>query len=253
MNPEREARVRAGFRAAFAGDVSAAYREWYSAQRALAEDGEAALCAALADDLWERIPELERRLGEERGGFFNNLGAFFGTPGPAASLARAEECFARSLDAWAGDDEKLARALHNRGSALASLGESEADLSRAAEALEAALGYRTREREIARAVTLHHLGIARRKLAELSGGGAASQLERSAAALSEALEIRGRLGLASGKASTRFQLAVTFAALGRTAEARRAFEIAAEELEACGSPDRARAAREEGARLARGE
>jgi len=252
MRPEQETRVRAGLSDAFAGDVSAAYREWYSAQRALTEDGETALCAALADDLWERLPELERRLGEERGRFFNNLGAFFGTPGPAASLARAEECFARSLEAWAGDEERMARALHNRGSALAALGESAADLSRAAEALEAALGYRTVEREIARAVTLHHLGIARRKLAGRSPDETA-QLERSAAALSEALEIRARLGLASGRASTRFQLAMTLAALGRTAEARRAFEIAVGELAACGNADQARAAGEEAARLARGE
>ncbi len=246
--------MRSGLGEAFAGDVSAAYREWYSAQRALADDGETALCAALADDLWETLPELERRLGEERGRFFNNLGAFFGTPGPAASLARAEECFARSLEAWAGDEEKLARALHNRGSALASLGESAADLSRAADSLEAALGYRTAEREIARAVTLHHLGIARRKLAERAGGaGASAQLERSGQALSEALEIRTRLGLASGRASTRFQLGVTLAAQERNSEARRAFEIAAEELAECGNADQARAAREEAARLARGE
>jgi tetratricopeptide (TPR) repeat protein len=253
MSPEQEARVRAGLGEAFAGDVSAAYREWYTAQRTLAEGGEATLCAALADDLWEMLPELERRLGEERGRFFNNLGAFFGTPGPAASLARAEECFARSLEAWAGDEEKRARALHNRGSALAALGESGAELSRAAEVLEAALAYRTAEREIARAVTLHHLGIARRKLAERSGSGAAASLERSARALSEALEIRTRLGLASGRASTRFQLGVTLAAQGRSSEARRAFEIAADELAACGNAEQARAAGEEAARLARGE
>jgi len=252
MRPEQETRVRAGLSEAFAGDLSKAYREWYTAQRALAEDGEAMLCAALADDLWEMLPELERRLGEERGRFFNNLGAFFGTPGPAANLARADECFARSLEAWAGDEEKLARALHNRGSALAALGESAAELSRAAEALEAALAYRTAEREIARAVTLHHLGIARRKLAERSGADA-SALEQSARALSEALEIRTRLGLATGRASTRFQLGVTLAAQGRNSEARRAFEIAARELAACGSAEQARAARAEAARLAPGE
>jgi hypothetical protein len=253
MSPEQEARVRSGLRAAFAGDVFAAYREWYSAQRELAEQGEADVCAALADDLWEMQAELEARAGEERGRFFNNLGAFFGTPGPAANLARAESCFARSIDAWAGDEERVARALHNRGSALAALGESAADLSLATEALEAALGYRTREREVARAVTLHHLGIARRKLAGVSPGDAPSQLERSAGALSEAREIRARLGLASGAAASRFQLAVTLDAMGRTAEARGEFDAAAGELAACGDADRAEVAREAAARLARGE
>jgi len=243
VTPEQQAKVRAGLREAFREDASAAYREWYAAQNALAGRGEANLCRALADDLWALVPELDGGLGEERGRFFNNLGAFFGTAGPAANLARAEACFALALEAWSGDEDRRARALHNRGSALAALGESAAELSRAAACFEEALVFRSGEREIARAVTLHHLGIARRKLAERAPGSASAELERSRAALEEALDLRRRQGLAAGAASTRFQLGVTLAALGRRDEARRALEAAAGELEAAGKAEEAALAR----------
>lgn len=224
-------------------DPSAAYREWHAIQHELGGSGDAASCRALADDLWEMIPEIERRIGSERGRFFNNLGAFFGTPGPAADLRRAEECFARSLDSWRDDEERRSRALHNRGSALASLAAAPADLVRAIACFEEALGFRNEEREIARAVTLHHLGIARRKLAGRVPESSSAELERSLAALEEALEIRMRQGLAVGAASTRFQLGVTLTALGRIGEARRALQEAAAELEAAGKTEEAALAR----------
>ncbi|HET9794660.1 MAG TPA: hypothetical protein VFS34_09375 [Thermoanaerobaculia bacterium] len=229
------------------------YRDWHAVQHELEEAGDADFCRALADDLWALLPDLDPRLGEERGRFWNNLGAFFGTPGPAASLDRAESCFARALDAWRGDADRRARALHNRGSARTGVGASAEDLGRAAADLEEALVYRNGEREIARAVTLHHLGIARRKLAELAPEGAAEELERSAGALSEALEIRARLGLTGGTASSRFQLGITLAGLRRFSEARRALETAAGELDAAGSPEQAGIAREAAARLPPGK
>jgi tetratricopeptide (TPR) repeat protein len=213
-------------------------------QHELAEAGDARACRALADDLWRMLPGFEHRLGGDRGRFFNNLGAFFGTPGPAADLARAEECFARALEAWSGDPERRARALHNRGSALASLAEDEPGLARAIGCFEEALLFRNAERAIARAVTLHHLGIARRKLAERAPGNAPAELERSRAALEEALEIRAAEGLPAGVAASRFQLGVTLAALGRRDEARRALERAAGELESTGRPEAAALARD---------
>ena len=223
-----------------------AFRDWYRAQEELAEAGESELARALADDLWGYLAATEIA-GDDRGRLFNNAGTFFGKPGVAADLGRAEACFAAALEAWSGDEEKRGRAFHNLGSALAALASGRDDLRRAVEALESA-----RERrgghEIARAVTLHHLGIARRRLAETSEP-AGPELERSAADLREAIALRERHALASGIAASRFQLAVTLAALGRTAEARPAFARAAHELAALGRRDEADLA----ARLAAGE
>jgi tetratricopeptide (TPR) repeat protein len=235
--------LRDEIRRRLSADPAAAYRDWYAVERELAGRGDADACRGLADDLWDLLPRIDAALGEGRGKFFNDLGAFFGAPGPAADLGRAEECFARAVEAWTGDEERRARALHNRGSALAALGEEPAALARAVACLEEALAFRTGEREIARAVTLHHLGIARRKLAERALEEAAAGLERSRAALEEALAIRRRQGLAAGAASSRFQLAVTLSALGRIAEAREAFREAADGLEASGKTQEAALAR----------
>jgi len=58
-------------------------------------------------------------------------------------------------------------------------------------------------------VTLHNLGMALRRRAELDPGLAAAHLEASAAALSEAVSIRERNGLAEGRALSERQLAIT--------------------------------------------
>jgi hypothetical protein len=61
-------------------------------------------------------------------------------------------------------------------------------------------------------VTLHNLGVALRRSAELDPGRAASALDASESALVEALAIRQRLGLEEGAGATRRQLEATKAA-----------------------------------------
>jgi hypothetical protein len=92
-------------------------------------------------------------------------------------------------------------------------------------------------------VTLHHLGIARRKLAERLPD-AGPEIEGSLAALREALALRIRHGLAAGAASSRFQLGATLAAAGRNAEARAELERAAVELAGAGRAAEAALAQE---------
>jgi tetratricopeptide (TPR) repeat protein len=244
---EDAARLRSAIRSRFAMEPLAAFRDWYRVQSELAQSGETALCTALADDLWELLSARPSDDGEAR--LWNNAGAFYGTPGSAASLERARECFRRALAIWAHDEERRARALHNLGSALAALGNSADDLERAVAAFEEALDYRDARREIARAVTLHHLGIAERKLAERTPGSSSEHLGRSAATLEEALSLRQKHGLVQGTASTRFQLGISLLALGRTAEARAALAVAADELRAVGKAEEAELA----SRLSDGE
>jgi len=243
ISPEEAGRLRAELRLRLAAEPIGGFRDWYRAQHALAEAGESDVCAGLADDLWEVLSRRPAGAGDAEGRLWNNAGSFFGTPGPAASLERAKECFRRALDAWGGDGEGRARSLHNLGSALASLARSDADFRGALAAFEEALDHRDETREIARAVTLHHLGIARRKRADRSPETAAGELPRSVAALEEALALRERHGLARGAAASRFQLGITLLALGREAEGRAALDAAAAELEAAGQGDQADLAR----------
>ena len=95
-----------------------------------------------------------------------------------------------------------------------------------------ALEWRTAEREIARGVTLHNMGLALRRQAELTDGQAVALLERSATALSDAAAIRGRHSLSEGRALSLFHLGLTLERLAGTrpderAPARQAFEEAA--------------------------
>jgi len=249
LSPEDANRLRETMRSRFAIDPAGAFREWYRVQRELADAGDRNVCRMLADDLWELLAAEDRARTEDEGRLWNNAGAFWGTPGPAESLERARACFGRALAAWEGDEERRSRALHNLGSALASLGKTEDDLRRAVSAFEEALAYRDARREIARAVTLHHLGIARRKLAERSPESGREEIARSVEALDEGLALRQKHGLVQGAASTRFQLGVSQLALGRESEARETLAAAARELEAAGRPDEADLAR----RLAAGE
>ena len=204
------------FRAAFSENPVSAVRDWYRFQETL-RDRDAALSRALADDFWSNREgialalALARAGAGERARFFNGAGAFFGSPGPAADLGRARECFRLVLLDWTreADPDAHARALHNLASAVSALGATREELSEAVSLYRRALELRTEEKEIARAATLHNLGLALRRLSELDPDGSREHLAGSVAALREALELRRRQGLSKGDASTLFQLGLT--------------------------------------------
>ncbi|HTY43574.1 MAG TPA: hypothetical protein VMH79_17035 [Thermoanaerobaculia bacterium] len=207
----REDDLRAHFRGALSADPVGSYRDWFRAQEELREHGDAGICRALADDLWTALPVLPFGAPEERARFFHNAAVFYGSPGPAADLGRAREAFAVALAHFAGDVESgwHARTLHNLATALSNLGATRADLEEAVALFGQALLWRTAEREIARGVTLHNLGLARRRLAELDPERAAGHLAASADALREAVAIRERHGLAEGRALSERHLALS--------------------------------------------
>ena len=200
--------LREHFRQALGADPVGAYRDWFRAQEELCGRGDAGLVRALADDLWELLPGLRFDAAEERARFFHNAAVFYGSPGPAADLGRARQAFGFALAHFARDDDGgwRARALHNMATALSNLGSTQEELSEAVGLFHEALSWRTVEREIARGVTLHNLGLARRRLAELDPDRAAEHLDASAAALREAVTIRERHGLAEGRALSERQL-----------------------------------------------
>ena len=208
--------LRDHFRRALAADPAGAYRDWFRAQEELCERGDTKLASGLADDLWELLPGLPFGAAEERARFFHNAAVFYGSPGPAADLDRARRAFAVALAHFASDDDAgwRARALHNMATALSNLGSTRDELAEAVRLFQEALSWRTEEREIARGVTLHNLGLARRRLAELDPDGAPGHLEASAAALREAVAIRKRHGLAEGRALSERHLEVSLALLG---------------------------------------
>ncbi len=236
------------FRAAFRAAPAAAYREWFRLQEELREREEPETARALAEGLWSFLRELTFVSEEDRARFFHNVAVFFGSPGPAADLARSREAFAAALEHFNEHDDSgwHARILHNYATALSNLGETAPDLSESAALFERALAWRTQEREIARGVTLHNMGIALRRLAELDPESAADHLGRSAAALREAAQIRDRHGLAEGHALSLFHLALTLEALERPEEARLCFGSAADEFDALGKRESAAVARERG-------
>lgn len=207
------------FRDALRADPVGAYRDWFRAQEELRERGEAARARALADDLWELLPQLAFGAAEERARFLHNAAVFFGSPGPASDLARARQAFAAALDHFSAhaEDGWHARALHNLATALSNLGATAPELEEAVAVFERALEWRTMEREIARGVTLHNLGLALRRLAELDSARAADHLAKSAACLRDAIAIRERNHLAEGRAASERHLGIT---LDRLAAAR---------------------------------
>ncbi len=242
-------KMRAHFRAAFRTNPAAAYRDWFRLQEELREREDTETSRALADDLWTFIRDLPFAGEEERARFFHNVAVFFGSPGPAADLARAREAFSIALAHFDKHEETgwHARVLHNFGTSLSNLGETASDLSESVVLFQRALDWRTTEREIARGVTLHNMGIALRRLACLVTSGGAGELEQSAAALNEAAEIRSRHGLAEGHALSLFHLGLTLDALERQEEARKHFLQAGEEFEQLGKLDSAAIARERAA------
>lgn len=201
------------FREAFRSTPADALRDWFRAQEELRGRGDAETARALADDLWEILPGLPFDSAEARARFFHNAGVFFGSPGPLADLGRARSAFRESLDHFSAhaEDGWRARALHNLATAIANLGASPEELREAIRHFEEALEWRTAEREIARAVTLHHLGLAFRRLAELDPVEAPALLERSAGVFRQAIEIRKRHGLEEGLLASERELQETLA------------------------------------------
>ena len=208
--PDTEALLR-HFREALAADPAGAYRDWFRAQEELREGGQADTARSLADDLWVCLSDLPFATPFDRARFLHNAAVFYGSPGPAADLDRARRLFAEALRQFEGDADGgwHARALHNLATAISNLGDTAPELAEATALFERALIWRTEEREIARGVTLHNLGLALRRRAELDSARAAEHLTASAAALEEAAAIRERLGLPDGLAQSRRQLAIT--------------------------------------------
>lgn len=233
------------FRRAFRENPPSAYRDWFRLQEELREREEAATARVLADDLWSFLKELAFSSALDRARFFHNVAVFYGSPGPAADLARARETFGVALDQFSEHEESgwHARALHNFATALSNLGETPAELEESTELFLRALAWRTSERAIARGVTLHNMGIVLRRLAELDPDRAAERLEESAAALREAVAIRQRHDLAEGHALSLFHLALTRERLGQAAEAQVCFQLAAEAFDRLGKHDSASIAR----------
>ena len=229
------------FREKFQNDPAGTFREWFRLQEELRDAGNAERARAFADDFAALLPGIAFSSEDERARFFHNAAVFFGSPGPAANLARARECFAVALEHFNAHEETgwRARALHNFATSLSNLGQTEAQLTEAIALFEQALAWRTPEREIARGVTLHNMGLALRRLANLAPEQSAASLEASAAALAEAAEIRARHNLAEGHALSLFHLALTLEQAGRADDARGTFERAAMAFERLGKRDSA--------------
>ncbi|HEY2798404.1 MAG TPA: hypothetical protein VGK26_10995 [Thermoanaerobaculia bacterium] len=203
--------LRRHFRDALSADPVGAYRDWFRTQEELRERGDADTARLLADDLWALLPGLSLEPKEMLARFLHNVAVFYGSPGPGADLTRARQCFAAALDHFASDPDTgwHARALHNFATALSNLGATVGELRESVALFERALEWRTNEREIARGVSLHNLGLALRRLAYLDPECAAVHLEASVVALREAVEIRARHNLAEGRASSERHLEVT--------------------------------------------
>jgi tetratricopeptide (TPR) repeat protein len=247
LNDSRAPTLRDALRAS----PAEAYRDFFRLQERLRDEGEAARVRELAHELWSVLPELAFESGEERARFHHNVAVFFGSPGDAADLSRARLCFAVAMEWWREPEDSgwHARVLHNFATALANLGSTASDLDEAVDLFGRALEWRTEKREIARAVTLHHLGIALRRLAELLPDRAGESLEKSAAALTQAAEIRGRHGLAEGNALSLFHLALSLERLAGgepgtvLEESRRRYADAARAFDGLGMETQAEVAR----------
>ncbi len=191
------------FRAHFARDPSAAFREWFVLEEHLRDAGTDEArerSRALASDLWDMRGSLVFSSNEEEGTFLHNLAVFFGSRGPAADISRCLLLFEESARAGYGrdDPEAMARLHHNRGNALQNLARSREDLCEALACYERALAVRDATRPIARGVTLHALGLGRRKLAEADPDARERWLRAAIQSLEESLLLRTEEGLARG-------------------------------------------------------
>jgi hypothetical protein len=243
---EKDQQLLEHFRTAFRENPPSAYRDWFRLQEELREREESVTARVLADDLWSFLEELTFSSAEDRARFFHNVAVFFGSPGPAADLARAREGFSIALAHFRDHEDSgwHARVLHNFATSLSNLGSTPEDLSESVALFQRALAWRTPEREIARGVTLHSLGIAFRRLAELDRTRAEEHLPRSAAVLREASDIRQRHNLAEGRALSLFHLGLTLQSLNETADAAECFGRAAEAFERLGKTESAAVARD---------
>jgi hypothetical protein len=243
--PDGPDELLAHFAEAFRADPVAAYRDWFRVQEELTEREDENTARALADHLWSALPALRFETEEAKARFFHNVAVFFGTPGPAADLARARETFAVALAHFSRHQETgwRARALHNFATALSNLGQTPAELEESVVLFQEALAWRTPERAIARGVSSHNMGLVFRRLAELDPTRSTNHLAASAAALREAVAIRESHNLAEGHALSLFQLGLTLEALNETEEARRAFSAAADRFDHLGKTDSAAIAR----------
>jgi tetratricopeptide (TPR) repeat protein len=246
---EKDQQLLEHFRAAFRENPASAYRDWFRLQEDLRDREEAATAKVLADDLWSFLEDLTFSSAEDRARFFHNAAVFYGSPGPAADLARAREGFSIALAHFRDHEDSgwHARVLHNFATSLSNLGSTPEDLSESVALFQRALAWRTPEREIARGVTLHNLGIAFRRLAELDRTRAEELLPRSAAVLREASDIRLRHNLAEGRALSLFHLGLTLQSLNETTEAAECFGRAAEAFERLGKTESAAVARDRAA------
>ena len=209
--PEAPALV-ARFRARFAEDPKAAFRDWFVLQEHLKErreEGEekaSERSRALANDLLGIRGTLVFSSNEEEGTFLHNLAVFLGSRGPAESLPNALLLFEEALHAGYGrsDLEARARLHHNRGNALQNLARSREDLLEALACYDRALAVRDATRPIARGVTLHARGLALRKLAEAEPDPEtrAERLRSSIHSLEESLSLRSSEGLPRGVEET---------------------------------------------------
>jgi tetratricopeptide (TPR) repeat protein len=243
--PDGPAELLAHFADAFRADPVAAYRDWFRVQEELTEREDESTARVLADHLWSTLPTLSFETEEARARFFHNVAVFFGTPGPAADLSRAQEAFSAALDHFSQHQETgwRARALHNLATALSNLGQTSAELQESVAHFQEALAWRTPERAIARGVSAHNMGIVLRRLAELDPASSAKNLVASAAALREAVAIRESHNLAEGHALSLFQLGLTLEALGEAEEASRVFGAAADQFDRLGKTESASIAR----------
>lgn len=234
------------FREQFREDPAGALREWFRLQEELRDAGEGDKARALASDLAALLSNIAFPNEYERARFFHSAAVFFGSSGPAADLARARECFIVALEHFASHDETgwRARVLHNFATALSNLGTTAADLTESVSLFEQALEWRTVEREIARGVTLHNMGLALRSLAALEPERGPAHLAKSAAALDEAADIRARHNLAEGHALSLFHLGLTRELLGQGREAKECYARAADRFDRLGKHDSAAIARE---------
>jgi len=241
------------FRRAFIESPIAAYRDWFRLQEELRDrEEDADLSRSLADDFWSLAPTLTFPSEEDRARFFHNAAVFFGSPGPAANLSRAREGFSIALDHFSEHEDTgwHARILHNFATSLSNLGLTAADLSESVALFKRALAWRTAEREIARGVSLHNLGIALRRLARVDPSRGTEYLEHGAACLEEASEIRARHGLAEGRALSLFHLGLTHESLKRIEAAKDCFRLAADMFDRLEKHDSAAIARERAAAAA---
>jgi hypothetical protein len=173
----------------------------------------------LADDLWAMLPGLPLPDAASRARLLHNAAVFFGSPGPAANLPRASALFEQVLAHFDAPDEAgwRARALHNFATALSNLAETSSEIDRSLALFGEALDWRTGEREIARGVTLHNLGLALRRAARIEPARARERLRESARALEEAAAIRKRHGLVQGAEQSAAALARTLQELDELA------------------------------------